>query len=66
VIFFIGLPFHFSTTDYTPRRFSDFAEASIRYLSSPPEGAAPADDTYGAELLYGELDLAHHCYPSVP
>jgi len=35
-------------------------------LRPPVHGAAPADDTYGAELLHGELDLAHHCYPSVP
>ncbi len=39
VICFIGLPF----------RFSDCAEASIRYPSSPlVNGADPADDTYGA------------------
>jgi len=29
-------------------------------------GVAPADDTYGAALLHGELDLAPHWYPSVP
>jgi hypothetical protein len=63
----LGFLSTFSTTKYTPRRFSEFAEASSQYRSSPPmNGTDPADDAYGAELLHGELDLAHHCYPSVP
>jgi hypothetical protein len=63
----LGFLSTFSPTEYTLRRFSDVAEASSRYRSSPlVNGTDPADDAYGAELLHGELDLAHHYYPSVP
>src|SRR5215510_2586435 len=66
-IFFIGLPFHLTRQPSTLHAGLLIVQRPAGIASSPPmNGAAPADDTCGAELLHGELTLAYHCYPSVP